>query len=260
LIRHLFAFLLVLASSGAGAAGDELAAPYFIAVRLQLDPRAQAAFQHMDGLGRQLLAARAYLRAGSALDQRWSWTQERIDNYPGSAEQVALDAEISRVRAAFEKGNPGYTLFVNPQVRSLDLQIQRWNENASIRAASERMTAELETALRAPGFPPADTVAGTARFRALLINHMPQPVPTLAAPGLSAHGRMSAVDFQVQRGNIIVAGADSTQVQSVWIAEGWREKLRAAVNAASVHFRGPLASPVEPWHYNYEPAHDDPPD
>jgi hypothetical protein len=258
LIRHLFAFLLVLASSGAGAAGDELAAQYFIGVRLQLDPRAQSAIQQIDGLGRQLLAARGYLRAGSALDKRWSWTQDRIDNYPGSAGQIALDAEISRVRTAFEKDNPGYTLFVNPQVRSLDLQILRWNENASITEASDRMAAELEAALRAPGFPPPGTVAGTSRFRALLINHRPQPIPTLAAPGLSAHGRMSAVDFQVQRGNIIIADADSTKVQSVWIAEGWREKLQAAVRSASVHFEGPLASPVEPWHYNYEPAHDAP--
>jgi hypothetical protein len=254
LIRYLVAALLVATfTPEAGAMDDELATGYFAAVRGQLDPRAQAALERADGLGRKLLATRGYLRAGSGMDQRWSWTQEQIDNYPGSPAQLALDAEIARVRAFFEKSNPGYSLFVNPQVRSLDLQLERWNENISIAQASDRMAIELAAAIRAPGFPLPGSAAGTARFRELIANHRPQPIPTLAAPGLSAHGRMSAVDFQIQRGDIIIAGADSTTVDSVWIAQGWREKLLAAVNAASVRFKGPLASPVEPWHYDYLP-------
>jgi len=254
LIRPLVTVLLLATVFSDVRAEDDLATKYFIAVRSQLDPRAQAALERMDGLGRQLLATRGYLRAGSGLDQRWSWTQERIDNYPGSPAQAALDAEIARVRSAFEKKNPGYTLFVNPQVRSLDVQLQRWNQNASIAKASDRMAAELGAAIRKPGFPHPDSVASTARFRELIASHQPQPVPTLAAPGLSAHGRMSAVDFQIKRGGTIIAGADSTTVQSVWIAQGWRDKLLAAVKTAGVRFKGPLASPIEPWHYDYLPS------
>jgi hypothetical protein len=245
------AVALVAVLADAVAADDPLAQKYFVTVSSQLDPSAQAALARMDGLGRQLLAARAYLRAGSALEQHWSWTQQQIDAYPGSAAQIALDAEISRVRATFEMHNPGYSLFVNPAVRSLDVQLQHWNERPSVAQASDHMMADVATAIRQSGFPPPGTAAGTARFRALIFGYAPHPAPALAAPGLSAHGRMGAVDFQVRRGNSIVAGADSAKVETVWIAQGWRDKLLQAVTAAGARFKGPLASPVEPWHYDY---------
>jgi hypothetical protein len=38
-----------------------------------------------------------------------------------------------------------------------------------------------------------------------------------------------------------------------WDSEGWTEKVRAAVTRASMKFTGPLASPREPWHYDYRP-------
>ncbi len=177
--------------------------------------------------------------------------RQQIDAYAGSAAQIALDAEIDQVRAAFEKNNPGYSLFTNPQVRSLDLQLTRWNETASIAKAGDQMMADVSAAIRQPGFPASGTAAGTARFRDLVTDYAPQPVPTLAAPGLSAHGRMNAVDFQVQRDNSIVAGPDSTTVDSVWIAQGWRDRLHAAVIASGTRFTGPLTTPVEPWHYVY---------
>jgi hypothetical protein len=40
-------------------------------------------------------------------------------------------------------------------------------------------------------------------------------------------------------------------VDSVWIAKGWRDRLHTAVVSVSNRFAGPLASPAEPWHYNY---------
>ena len=243
------ALLLAAACTNNAAAEDRLTQKYFVALRSQLDVRAQATLERVDGQGRKLLATRAYLRAGSGMDGRWSWTQQQIDAYAGSPAQIALDAEIAQVLAAFEKNNPGYTLFTNPQVRSLDLQLIRWNETASIAKAGNQMMAEVSAAIRKPEFPAPGTVAGTTRFRELVTDYAPQPVPTLAAPGLSAHGRMNAVDFQVQKGNSIVAGPDSTMVDSVWIAQGWRDRLHAAVIASGTHFKGPLASPVEPWHY-----------
>jgi hypothetical protein len=249
-----FATLALMAVfADAAAASDVLAQKYFVTVSAQLDPRAQAALARMDGLGRQLLAARSYLRAGSTLDKRWSWTQQQIDAFAGSAAQMALDAEIARVRAAFERDNPGYSLFVNPQVRSLELQLQRWNKSASVAQAGDRIMAQVTAAIREPGFPPPGTAAGAARFRELLTRHTSQSIATIAAPGLSAHGRMSAVDFQVQHGNTIVAAADSTKVESVWIAQDWRDRLHSAVVSAGNRFTGPQAGPFEPWHYDYLP-------
>ncbi len=142
---------------------------------------------------------------------------------------------------------------MNPQVRSLDLQLQRWNENPSVARAAGHLRSVLDAAVRQPGFPPHGSPLAAARFRDLLTDHTPQPIPTLAAPGLSRHGRMNAVDFQIQRADRIVAGPVSAQVESVWIGQGWREKLLAAVQAASTRFSGPLVSPAEPWHYEYLP-------
>jgi hypothetical protein len=65
---------------------------------------------------------------------------------------------------------------------------------------------------------------------------------------------MNAVDFQVRQGNRTIAGPDSSVVNSVWIAQGWRDRLQAAVRASGSSFTGPLASPAEPWHYDYRPA------
>ena len=135
IMKHQLIFLsllLAMALANTAAAEDQLTRKYFVAVRSQLDVRAQAALERVHGLGRQLLATRAYLRAGTGLDGRWSWTQQQIDAYAQSPAQTVLDAQIAQVRAAFEKNNPGYSLYTNPQVRSLDLQLTRWNETASI--------------------------------------------------------------------------------------------------------------------------------
>ncbi len=251
--RRIAAALLLCVCTVAGAAGQDELQQHFAVLRAQLDPRVQAALDRIDGLGRQLLATRGYLRAGAALEQRWGWTQEQIAAYPGSPDQIRLDAQIGKVRAAFEQANPGYTLFVNPQVRSLDLQLQRWNQNQSVTRAGEFMATAMHAAVRAPGFPTPGSAAALARFQQRVRDHRPRPQPTLAAPGLSAHGRMGAVDFQVRQGSRTVAGPDSSTVTSVWIAQGWRDRLQVAVHAADAHFNGPLSNPAEPWHYDYRP-------
>ena len=235
------------------ASRDELLSQHLAGLQQQLDAKAHSAIDRIDGVGRQLLAARGYLRAGTAIDQRWSWTQQQIAAYAGSPEQLALAAEIARVRVAFEKANPGYTLFVNPQVRSLDLQLQRWNQNQSVARAGEHMASVLSAEIGRPGFPAPGSPTALAAFQQLVRDHRPRPQPTLAAPGLSAHGRMSAVDFQVRQGNRTIAGPDSTTVSSVWTAQGWRDRLATAVRSAGGRFRGPLINPAEPWHYDYMP-------
>jgi hypothetical protein len=213
-----------------------------------LDPRAGATLASIDGTGRRLLAARAYLRARAQLAERWSWSAAEAAAFEASPEKRALDAAIARVRCSFEAAHPGHTLWVNPEFRSLDLQVERWNGNESVGRAGERL---LDEARRL--FSMSDTGAATAddaaSLRDLLLAHQPIPVPTLAAPGLSPHGRMQAVDFQVESSGRIVAGTESAAIGPDWIAAGWKARLQAAIAAANAGFHGPLEMPDEPWHY-----------
>jgi hypothetical protein len=109
-----------------------------------LDARAIAALQQIVGADRRLLALRAYLRAGSSLRDRWSWSQQQISAYPSTAEGKAADDDIRAVASTFAAKNPGYTLRVNRKPRSLELQVARWNENASVRAGAAALAESLE--------------------------------------------------------------------------------------------------------------------
>ena len=91
------------------------------------------------------------------------------------------------------------------------------------------------------------------RLDSWLRDFKPSKRANIAAPGLSPHGRASAIDFQVMKEGRIYAGADSKQVESVWRAEGWDKKLKASMEAAGPSFSGPLTNPDEPWHYDYAP-------
>lgn len=223
---------------------------YLAAVSGELPNVAQAALGRIEGDGRELLAARSYLRAGAGLVERWSWTDSEIAAYRDSDEARAALAELEAIKTRFAERNPGYTLYVNAEVRSLDVQIARWNENDSVRvAADELLRATVGELAR---YPAAPTAASTARFAAWLRAWRPARPPLLAAPGLSPHGRSRAFDFQVQQGAVLIAGADAAHIDTVWDGAGWTRKLAEAV-AGSAQFRGPLASPREPWHYEYVP-------
>lgn len=247
----LLSWLLVWAPGSAVA--DDRVAAHLAALHESIDARAAAALGHIEDLGPRLLAARAYLRSAAHLAERWSWTQAQIDAYQGSPQQAALTAEVDRVRTAFEQANPGYTLFVNPQVRSLDVQLQHWNQNRSVVDAGSHLLEAVRAIVADEEFPAPGTADGRAKFESILKAHQPHPTPALAAPGLSPHGRMHAVDFQVRQGALTVAGPSLELVHSVWIGEGWQERLESAVRQASDRFKGPLQNPVEPWHYDYHP-------
>lgn len=239
------------------AAGAETADPQvdsaLAALATELDPRAASALASIDGRGQRLLAARAYLRASSQLDGRWSWSAVEAAAFAGSPEKRALDAAIARVRCQFETDNPGHTLWVNPEFRSLDVQLERWNGNETVALAGAQLLAAVRRALAGSGPDPAGFAGGVSTLRRLLLEHQPIPVPTLAAPGLSPHGRLRAIDFQVESSGGIVAGTDSASIAAEWIAAGWKARLQAAITAADAGFHGPLAAPDEPWHYEFRP-------
>ena len=219
----------------------------------RLSPRVAEALARIDGTGRRLLALRSYLRSGDRLTERWSWTQQQIAEFEGSPEHRELTAEIDRVREAFTRENPGFELWVNPQVRSLDHQLESWNTNESVGAAANRLATDALEFVGRADFPAAPVERARHALESFLLAYQPVPTPTVAAPGLSPHGQMRAVDFQIHEGDRIIAGPRTATIDAEWDAAGWSSKLDAAVRAASSRFIGPLATPREPWHYTYAP-------
>jgi len=221
-----------------------------VSVSQSLPPKVGATVEKISGTDRKLLALRSYVRNRSSLDEKWSWSAEQIARYTGSAEYRAVEKELANITRQFEQSNAGYTLYVNSQVRSLDAQIEKWNDNESVGAAAKALEKAAGKNLPREGCQSAD---GRKAFADFLAKWYPARTPTLAAPGLSKHGQARAFDFQVKRGNEIVAGTDSKSSIASWDKKGWTGKLLAAVTAASSKFSGPLKMPYEPWHYEYRP-------
>lgn len=207
---------------------------------------AKDALSQIPDPGRRLLALRSYARFRAPLVTRWSWTAEEIKAYQGSAEQTALLKEVGEISAHFAEANPGYELYMNTKVRSLDEQIRKWNKNKSVGVAAEEI---LKTWMEE--FSAGDRTS--KQFWAWLRRFKPTKRPFLAAPGLSRHGRARAIDFQIKKDGKIIAGTSAGDIEASWRADGWDEKLKASIAAAGPSFRGPLTSPDEPWHYDYEP-------
>lgn len=213
-----------------------------------LGPRALDALGRIEGTERRLLALRAYLRAGDSLPERWSWSQERLSTYLTTPEGKAASADIDAVAAAFAAANPGFTLAVNRQPRSLGVQIAHWNQNPSVARVAAELAAALSQRFNASPAP------GVEELRRALIVWRPSVAAALAAPGLSAHGQGRAFDFQIEHHGQVVAGTEVASARQRWDAAGWTQKLHQAMSAAGPHFTGPLAAPYEPWHYAYRPA------
>jgi hypothetical protein len=242
-------FATLTAPSFAAAASSDAVAAYATAAATQLPERARSALEAIDAGPRRVLATQAYLRSDGALLTRWSWSDREIAEYERSSDFQAMNAAVARVNARFQAQNPGYSLAVNTQVRSLDLQLQRWNENPGVGRAAERICSMARDELRNGKYPATPNAAATQRFIAFL-KSLSAAAP-LAAPGLSLHGQARAMDFQVRNGNGTVAGPEVASVADVWEKQGWARRLEQAIDPAQGVFVGPLRQPNEPWHYEY---------
>jgi hypothetical protein len=246
------AFLLLVADPAVGRnASDSELAEDAATIARHFDPRVAGTLPRIPDLGRRLLALRSYLRAGPTLPERWSWSEREICEFERTPEFRDAQAELDRVTAAFATAFPGYTLYVNREVRSLDVQIERWNNNASVDAAAQALLTELR---QASAHWQSGTRADSLR-NALAGWTLAVPV-TLAAPGLSAHGQSRAFDFQVERDGVIVAGTDAEHTTRDWDTPGWTQRLKTLIARTSTSLHGPLESPREPWHYVYASAPD----
>ena len=252
-IAALLPALTAVGLARAAAPDTDPLSSYVTAISAQLDPRVAQTLVQLVGTDRQLLALRSYLRSAPHLAERWSWTQEQIEAFEGSPEQRDLQQEIDRVRTAFVAANPGFEVYVNSQVRSLDVQVEHWNSNESVKAAAREILAAAQALILSPGFPADRPEQAREALKAFLSGYKPEPTPTIAAPGLSLHGQMRAIDFQVHQGGRVVAGPSTATIATDWAATGWAAKLDAAVREASNRFVGPQATPPAPWHYTYVP-------
>lgn len=246
--RILFACLALL-GSGTAVARDLEARLATLLEQMPAQVRATAAA--IPDLDRRLLAARAYVRAGTALQQRWSWSHMEAAAFASSDEGLQLQRAIAVVQCVFSSSNPGHALHVNPEFRNIEIQLQRWNTNASVGVAARRLLRLAARDLTRGDSAHSDVPEQIDELRRYLSSHAPDPVPTLAAPGLSAHGQARAVDFQVRRNDRIIAGTSAAAIPSEWEASGWTVRLAEAVSESGEDFTGPLQSPREPWHYVY---------
>ncbi len=226
---------------------------YIDAASDELDPRVREALTKINPTPRRLLALRSYLRSGSEALTKWAWSEEEISKYKITPEYRAAIAEVEKVKSKFAEMNPGYSLHVNTEVRSLDGQIRNWNETASIAAASAALLASTTAELAKPIYNDTPEQSSLAEFKRFLQSYQTTQSPTVAVPGLSAHGQLRAFDFQVTQNGKLIAGTTSSSVKDVWDAQGWTAKLSEAIAQSGAKLTGPLASPREPWHYSYTP-------
>jgi len=203
---------------------------------------------------KRYLAMTYYLRAGNTASSRWSWTDEQIKAYEHSAEFAQAREEIKKIAAQFSSANPQHVLYTNTRARSLEEQLTRWQMVRSIDVAAEELHKGTLAELMQNAYSATPNEVSSKRFLAFLVAWRAPHTPTLAAPGLSLHGRGRAYDFQIRDlAGRTVAGTDTSTIRTVWDGQGWTEKLSNAVHTASKSFVGPLAAPREPWHYEYRP-------
>jgi hypothetical protein len=233
------------------ASSDDALDRYLQHIAASLPEKTAATLREIEGTPRRLLAARAYLRAGDELRGRWSWSTDEIHAHTRSPQYRELIEETDQVRQRFEAQNPGYTLYANTEARSLELQVTRFNTNKSVAKVAASLHKQALAELGKPAYSSPDRADSVQHFKQFLTRWRPPTAAPLAAPGISRHGQLRAIDFQIMKDGAIVAPTDTATVKRNWDAPGWTQKLQAAL--AGTNFRGPLQSPYEPWHYEYEP-------
>jgi len=216
---------------------------YLNEVTKSFPPKVQEALRMIGNPALQLLALRRYINKGKGLDAQWVWSDEEIRAYKASPKAAR---EVEKVTRKFEELNPGYTLAASP-IRDLNTQVALWNRNNTVHAAAEDLKRKcLQEIVTYPDHP--DRYSAD-KFRTFLEHSRVHPEPTSAAPGLSDHGQMHAIDFVVIQGHRKIADTVTATIAIQWDAPGWTQKLKDAVTLSKSLFIGPLQFPREPWHY-----------
>jgi hypothetical protein len=226
---------------------------YMNGVSKGFDRRIRYALNGITTMPSRLLAMKYYLRRQGDIGGSWVWTRRQVDQFKYSQAYRQALAEVRQITKTFAEQNPGYTLHVNTEIRSLADQVSIWNSAPSVDASGaalyKQAIAKLADTTIFKDEPDGDCLT---RFRQFLSACDVPAVPTAAVPGFSQHGQLRAFDFIIWAGDTaIAAGADAGNARAVWDNSGWTDKLNVAINTVSSSFEGPLMSPHEPWHYAY---------
>lgn len=204
-----------------------------------------------NGSALQLLALRRYLRMsandqGKTLLANWAWTPEQAKQLSQVGRAKVLMDEAKTVQRRFVERNPGSSLGISP-LRSLQSQVQKWNDNNTVQAAGTGLLKKVMSELTGPKYPDVPSGESVAKFASALRFAHVSPEPSSAAPGTSDHGQLSAVDFVVIKDGKVIAGTKTADIGPIWKAGGWERKLIDAT--AGTKLVGPLKTPYEPWHW-----------
>lgn len=225
---------------------------YMNGVSRAFDRRIRYALNGINTMPSRLLAMKYYLRRQGDIGASWVWTRKQVDQYKYSQAYRQALAEVRQITKTFAEQNPGYTLHVNTEIRSLADQVLIWNSAPSVSASGAAIYKQAIGLLADTTFKIEPDKDGLARFRQFLSGCTIPVVPSAAVPGFSQHGQLRAFDFIIWAGDTaIAAGADAGNARAVWDNSGWTDKLNEAINTVSSSFEGPLMSPHEPWHYAY---------
>jgi hypothetical protein len=224
-------------------------ANYQSAVAKTFPLKAQQALRLIGAPPLELLALRRYIRKGEELNTQWVWDHQQIKAYEESPKATKVRAEIAKVKKKFEELNPGYTLATSP-IRDLARQVRLWKGNHTVHAAGVSLREKCLKEVSLASYPDVPTEDDTKKFNRFLGHCAVHPEPTSAAPGLSDHGQMHAVDFIIMQGQKKIADTVSSNISAQWVLPGWEKKLTNAIKSSGSRFKGPLQHPHEPWHYS----------
>lgn len=245
------------------------------------DPRVTSTLAQITSDPHWAMAIRRYAqkvpnRNWSRFNAQWAWTAAEEDTFRHSPTYQNLQNLVQQVKTSFaaQSAMSGYSLSTNLKARNLGTQIGYWNGNDTVAALGNVLIDKLQREFDVHTYPD-DPAEGDAlqRFHDFLVSvslsaHVVRnghtltvTTPTHAVPGLSDHGRLSAVDFVVKQGTTTIAGTDSGQ-RSIWMGQtspnkDFKAALSAAVQTANTNsasngrFEGPLTAPDEPWHYTF---------
>jgi hypothetical protein len=239
------------------ASPEEKLKAYVDEVEKELETRIQGALNGMPLMDRRVLAIRGYLRFPSmgrgSIGANWAWSNQDMEEFKKTAEFTKMKEAVAEVKATFAAKNAGFTLGVDPdKVRSLESQVDLWNQNPTVQRLGLELKTKLLKALESLPDTPDET--SLKAFKKVLVEAGLSGTPSNATPGLSQHGQAKAFDFVVFKGRDVVAGTVTATLKEKWDDAGWTEKLKQAVQEAGGKFVGPLPSPYEPWHYIYKAA------
>jgi hypothetical protein len=222
-----------------------------------LDSESIVALIGIPRLERKLLAVRQYIRYTDVQKKKiwesWAWSDAQIEAWYKSDGYKQASRLIDAVKAKFKANNTGYRLRVSKKVRTLEKQIHYWNISDQVLSLGMELKDKVSKEIDKTGY---NAVAGkedAERLRKYLAGVTLKSKLMLAVPGLSDHGHGNAFDFVVEdTSGKTMAGASGAWVSTWDGPHGWTKKLKDAIAAAGEnHFDGPLASPYEPWHYEY---------